>query len=139
MTIELLYLTLTAILTGLLWIPAVAGQIQGRGFLQPGDYVTLPTSPLADWAVRADRAHQNAVENFAIFAAVVVVANLIDVSTLATVIATAVYFWARLTHAVVMIVGFKYVMARTLIFAVGWAAFLTLGFEVLRVGLWTAG
>ena len=76
------YLMLTAILTGVLWIPSVVGQVQSRGFLQPEDYVNLPTSPLKPWAVRANRAHQNAIENFAQFAAVVIVAHLANVSSL---------------------------------------------------------
>ncbi|MFT4623987.1 MAG: putative MAPEG superfamily protein [Myxococcota bacterium] len=132
MTTELTYLVLTAILTGLLWIPSVLGQIQSRGFLKPKDYVHLPDSPLADWAVRANRAHQNAVENFSSFAAVVLVGHLAGVSTTATVTAAMVYFFARVVHAIVFISGFKHLMARTMVFTVAWGAFLVFAIEVLR-------
>jgi len=134
MTTELTYLILTAILTGVLWIPSVAGQVHSRGFLQPTDYVKLPTSQLSDWATRANRAHVNAVENFSTFAAVVIVGHLVGVSTSLTAGAAAVFFFARLAHAIIFISGFKYAMARTGIFTVAWAAFLVIAVEVLRHG-----
>ena len=65
MTTELFYLLLTAILTGVLWIPVVIGYVLSRGPLKPSDYKVAPTSPLPDWVNRAHRAHMNAVENFA--------------------------------------------------------------------------
>ena len=60
---ELFYLLLTAILTGVLWIPVVIGYVTARGLLAPEDYKVAPTSPLPDWVNRANRAHMNAVEN----------------------------------------------------------------------------
>ena len=81
MKIELLFLLLTAILTGLLWIPVVIGYVVSRGLLKPVDYKVAPTSPLPAWVNRANRAHINAVENFAQFAAVVVIAQFVGVST----------------------------------------------------------
>ena len=73
MKIELLYLLLTAILTGVLWIPVVIGYVKTRGPLTDESYKVAPTSPLPPWVSRANRAHVNAVENFAPFAAVVLV------------------------------------------------------------------
>ncbi len=134
MTTELMYLLLTALLTGVLWIPSVLGQVRSRGLLQPQDYVTLPTAPLSDWATRANRAHLNAVENFSTFAAVVLVGHLLGVSTGLTAGAAAVFFFARLAHAAVFLAGVKHFMARTLVFTVAWAAFLVLAEEVLRLG-----
>ncbi len=135
MTPELTYLLFTAILTGVLWIPAVLGQVASRGVLQPQDYVTLPTSPLKDWARRADRAHKNAVENFSAFAAVVLVGHLLDVHSALTAACAAIYFWARLAHAAVFLAGVKQFMARTVVFTVAWAAWLVLALAVLRAGL----
>ncbi len=131
MTTELSYLMLTAILTGVLWIPAVLGQVASRGMLTPDDYVTLPTSPLKDWAIRANRAHINAVENFAQFAAVVIVAHLLGYNTGLTAACAAIFFWARLAHAVIFIAGVKQLMARTLLFTVSWAAWLVMTLAVL--------
>ncbi|MDJ0826030.1 MAG: MAPEG family protein [Rhodobacter sp.] len=135
MTAELTYLLLTALLAGVLWIPSVLGQVQSRGTLKPDDYVTLPTSPLADWATRANRAHLNMVENFSIFAAVVLVAHVLGIHTGLTAACAAIFFWARLAHALVFIAGIKQLMLRTVIFTVAWAAWLVLALEVLRKGL----
>jgi uncharacterized MAPEG superfamily protein len=132
MTIELRYLLFTAILTGALWIPVVIGYVSARGPLKPQDYKTAPTSKLPDWVNRANRAHVNAVESLAPFAAVVLVAHAAGVSTPLTVLGATVYFWARLAHAVVHIAGVPVLRARTVIFTVGFFAFLTIAIEILR-------
>ena len=132
MTTELLYLLLTAILTGVLWIPVVIGYVKTRGPLKPSDYVVAPSAPLPAWVNRANRAHVNAVENLVPFAVVVLVAHAAQVSTAVTANAAAVYFYARLAHAVVHITGFSLFRARTLLFTVAWIAFMTFAVEVLR-------
>ncbi|MSQ54389.1 MAG: MAPEG family protein [Betaproteobacteria bacterium] len=132
MKTELFYLLLTTLLTGVLWIPVVIGYVSLRGLPKPIDYVIAPTGPLPHWVNRANRAHMNAVENFATFAAVVLVAHAIGVSTSVTQTCAAVYFYARLAHAVVHISGFSMFMARTILFTVSWIAFITFAVEVLR-------
>jgi uncharacterized MAPEG superfamily protein len=132
MTPELTYLLYTAILTGVLWIPVVIGYVLSRGPLKPSDYKVVPTSPLPDWVDRANRAHLNAVENFATFAAVVLIAHVAGVSTSVTESCAAVYFYARTAHAVVHIGGFSLFMVRTVLFTVAWIAFVTFAIEVLR-------
>ena len=132
MTTELRYLVFTAILTGALWIPVVIGYVVARGPLKPVDYKVPPTSPLPDWVTRANRAHLNAVESLGPFAAVALVAHAAGVSTPVTTTAAAVFFGARVAHAVVHISGFSLLMARTLIFTVGWGAFMAFAVEVLR-------
>jgi uncharacterized MAPEG superfamily protein len=131
---ELFYLTLTALLTGTLWVPVVIGYVRTRGPLRAEDYKVAPTSPLPDWVNRANRAHMNAVESFAPFAAVVLTASACHVSTSVTAVAAMIYFWARVAHAVVHISGFGMFLARTLIFTVGWAAFVAIAVEILRQG-----
>jgi len=132
MKTELLYLLLTAILTGILWIPVVIGYATSRGPLTPADYKTAPTSALPDWVNRANRAHLNAVENIAPFAAVVLIAQATGFSTALTASCAAVYFYARLVHAAVHISGFGVFMARTVVFTVAWAAFMTYALALLR-------
>jgi uncharacterized MAPEG superfamily protein len=131
MKTELVYLLLTAILTGVLWIPVVIGYVATRGPLTPAAYKVAPTSPLPDWVNRANRAHMNAVENLAPFAAVVLVAQAAGVSTAVTQICAAVYFYARVAHAVIHISGFGLFMARTLAFTVAWGAFIAFAVVVL--------
>jgi uncharacterized MAPEG superfamily protein len=74
----------------------------------------------------------NAVESFAPFAAVVLVGHAAGISDGTTVAAAAVFFWARLAHAVVHVSGFSAFRARTVLFSVGFLAFMTFAVEVLR-------
>ena len=94
MTRELFWLTLTVILTGLLWVPYILNRCQVRGL---GGAMANPSrndKPHAEWATRLMFAHDNAVENLIIFAPLVLILNAIDYSTKWTVLACAVYFWA---------------------------------------------
>jgi len=117
---ELQWLTWTVILTGLLWVPYILDRIMVRGLLgamanpSPGDRAQ------SAWAQRLQKAHYNAVENLVIFATLVLTLQVMHHSTESTVLACAVYFWARLVHAVVFMLGIPVV--RTLAFAVGFAA-----------------
>lgn len=131
MTTELLYLLLTAILTGVLWIPVVIGYVSSRGPLTPSAYEVAPTSPLPNWVNRANRAHLNAVENFAPFAAVVLIAHAAGVSSAITMNCAAIYFFARVAQAVIHISGFGRLMARTVAFTLAWVAFITFAVVVL--------
>ena len=132
MKTELFYLLLTSVLTGALWIPVVIGYVSSRGFPTPSDYRTAPTSQLPDWVNRANRAHLNAVESFAPFAAVVLIANATGVSNAMTESCAAVYFYARVAHAVIHISGFGRLMARTVSFTVAWVAFVVFSVAVLQ-------
>ncbi len=132
MKTELFYLMLTAILTGVLWIPVVIGYVTSRGPLTPENYKTAPTTPLPDWVNRANRAHLNAVENIGPFVAVVLTAQVVGVSTSLTATCAAIYFYARLVHAIVHISGFGLFMARTIAFTVAWIAFMTYAVVVLQ-------
>ena len=92
MPTELLYLFLTSILLALLWIPHIIGQVRFNGPLQPEEYVTLREPATHDYIKRADRAHINLVEQFGAFGGLVVVAQLVQVSTALTAGAAAVFF-----------------------------------------------
>ena len=131
MTTELNFLMSTALLTGILWIPVVIGMVKTRGMLTPADYKVAPTSPLPEWVNRANRAHINAVENFAPFAAVVLVAHVLQISSSVTVACAAIFFYGRLAHAIVHIMGIY--LVRTLVFTISWAAFLVFAIETLRL------
>ena len=132
MNSEIVYLLLTAVLTGVLWIPVVIGYVKTRGPLSPETYRVAPTDPLPPWVNRANRAHQNAVENFGPFAAVVLIGQLMNVHTELTVACAAIYFYARLAHAVVHVSGFGQFRARTLLFTIGWIAFIVYAVALLR-------
>jgi uncharacterized MAPEG superfamily protein len=131
MTRELLWLTLTVILTGLLWIPYVLNRCQVRGL---GGAMANPSrndKPLAEWATRMMFAHDNAVENLIIFAPLVLILAQLDYSTTWTVSACAVYFWARVAHIIVYSMGLP--VFRTLAFTVGFFAQVVLALAIFRI------
>ncbi len=131
MKTELVYLLLTAVLTGVLWIPVVIGYVSAGRELTPATYRRAATTALPDWVNRANRAHLNAVENFAPFAAVVLVAQATGVANGVTAACAAIYFYARLAHAVIQVSGFGLFLARTVVFTIAWLAFGTYAVVVL--------
>lgn len=128
MTKELLWLTLTVILTGLLWIPYILDRIVVRGLMGAMANPSRGDKPQSGWAQRLYFAHTNAVENLMIFAPLVLILDAMNYSTKATVMACAVYFWARLAHVIVYTLGVP--VLRTLAFAVGFAAQVVLALAV---------
>ena len=127
---ELFWLALTATMTGLFWMPYILNRAFRAGV--PGAFLTpkMEAPPAeAEWALRAKRAHSNAVENLVVFATLVVVAQLAGVSNQTTALAAAIYFWARLGHYVVLALGIPY--ARTLIWTVSWVAEMVIAWQVL--------
>lgn len=120
MTRELFWLTLTAGLTGLLWIPYMWDRMMVRGLMGSMANPSRDDKPQAPWAQRLYFAHTNAVDNIAVFAPLVLILNAIDYSSRWTVLACAVYFWSRLAHAVIY--GFGIVVLRTVVFLIGFAA-----------------
>ena len=131
MTRELFWLTLTVILTGLLWVPYILNRIQVRGVSGAMANPTRTDRPQAEWANRLMFAHDNAVENLIVFAPLVLILNAADVSTPTTVLACAVYFWSRVVHLIVYTAGLP--ILRTLAFVVGFAAQAVLAVAILRL------
>jgi uncharacterized MAPEG superfamily protein len=129
MSKELLWLTLTVILTGLMWIPYILDRIMVRGLMGAMANPSRNDKPQSPWAQRLYFAHTNAVENLVIFAALVLILTAIHHSTMSTMIACAVYFWARLAHAIIYTMGVP--VLRTLSFAVGFFAQVILVLAVL--------
>lgn len=131
MSTELSMLTWTAGLTAVLWIPYILGHIINVG-LMPAITYQADETPKPAWAERAKRAHYNAIENLVPFAALILVAHLINVSNAATVWAAVVYFWARVAHYVLYTAGVPF--ARTITFAIGWAAMVCIFWQIVTAG-----
>src|SRR6202021_2113670 len=110
MSTDLKYLALTAILTASLGIPYIIAQVRTNGPLTPPNYSDPTPRALPPWGKRADRAYMNAVETFAPFAALVIVAHLAGKAE-ATAFWAVSYFWMRLAHPVVYLLGPPYVRA----------------------------
>ena len=131
MTSELYWLMLTVLMTSLFWLPYILDRLAVRG-LWPAIADDKPETgePHSLWAKRAIKAHANAVENLALFAPAVLALHVLNISTPATRMAAATYFFARLVHFLVYVTGVP--VARTLAFVVGWAATFILIASLLR-------
>jgi uncharacterized MAPEG superfamily protein len=127
---ELYALTLVSAATALMWVPYVCARMMTHGVTRaigvPGpDYpVDVP------WADRARRAHLNAIENLAVFAPLVLVGAIIEVSTPVTVLSAWIYVVARLVHYVIYVAGIPVI--RTLAFLAGACATLAIAVAILR-------
>ena len=131
MTKELYWLTLTVLMTALLWLPYVLDRMVVRG-LMGAMSAAVPESgkPQSGWAQRAASAHWNAVENLAIFAPAVLTAHVLNISTHGTQMAVVLYFFARLAHFIVYTLGVPVV--RTLAFTAGWVAQIIVLISILK-------
>jgi len=125
---ELTYLVAVTLLTAVMWIPYVLDRMTVRGLTDTVGYPDSP-KPQSGWARRMIAAHDNAVENLVVFAALVLAANAAGVSNTATVTACAVYFWARAAHFIAY--SFAWPWVRTLAFVVGFVAQIVLAWQIL--------
>ena len=128
MTTELTYLTLVTTLTALMWIPYILNMIMVRGLLDAVGYPEDP-APLSPWAASMKAAHANAVENLAVFAALVLIAHAAGVSNAATAMACQVYLWTRIVHLLSYTARIPWV--RTISFVVGFGCQVTLAWQLL--------
>jgi uncharacterized MAPEG superfamily protein len=104
MTPELLYLVWSAALTLVLALIAVSGATLEVGLPRlAGNRENMPE--MSGWAGRAARAHRNMLENLILFAILVFAARLLNVSNAMTLLGAQLFFWGRLAHAIIYIIG----------------------------------
>ena len=127
------WLTASTVLTALLWVPYILERMASLGIMgamQPVDPEDVEKQSL--WAQRARRAHYNAVENLVVMGVLVLTAHAMGVSENGTVLlATQMYFWARLVHFPVAAGGIPF--ARTLAFLTGWAAQMMVALVIMGI------
>jgi uncharacterized MAPEG superfamily protein len=128
MSKELMWLTYTVILTGVLWIPYVLDRAFVRGLMGSMANPSPTLKPQSPWAQRLQAAHYNTVENLVVFAALVLILHAINHSTESTILACALFFWARLAYVVVYAFGIPGL--RTLAFVAGFVAQVMLAVAV---------
>jgi uncharacterized MAPEG superfamily protein len=128
MQTELLYLVLVTVLTALIWIPYILDRVAIWGLTDAVGYPDNP-KPQSAWARRMMAAHDNAVENLVVFAALVLAAHALGVSNAATAGACVVYFWARAVHLAAY--TFRIPWVRTLAFTVGWVCQMVIAWQIL--------
>ncbi|MEM8591806.1 MAG: MAPEG family protein [Pseudomonadota bacterium] len=132
MTTELFWLTMTMALAASLWIPFIIRVTT----TQAGEAVDNGLPRYADMgraAQLANRAHINLVEQGMPFAALVILAHMLEVSSLATGLAAAAFFWLRLAHAGVMLWVDRQIPIRPIIFTLAWSCSVTFVVEILRL------
>lgn len=132
-----LYLTLSGVLTLLLWTPYIIARLFSWGL---GTFLNNYPENFPDeqpkqalWATRAQRAHLNMVETMPAFIAVVIGASQLNISDSAVLLTitfwVTIFFWSRLVHAVVYIAGIPYL--RTPVYLVSWVAILMIASTIL--------
>ena len=128
MNAELMYLTWVTVLTGVLWIPYILDRIVVWGLIDTVGYPASP-KPQSGWADRLIKAHNNAIENLVVFAALVLTAQAAGIVGGVVATAAALYFWARVVH--VLAYTFAVPWIRTVAFVVGWVAQAMIAWQLL--------
>jgi uncharacterized MAPEG superfamily protein len=131
MKTELFWLTLTITMTALFWVPYIINRMQEIGVWTALRNPKPDEPPKAQWAHRMTHAHRNAVENLVIFAPLVLTLSATGTSTSLTASATVLYFFARAAHFVIYTLGIPFF--RTVAFAAGVVAQLTIALTLLRI------
>lgn len=130
MSTEMQYLAWTALLTAALWIPYAVAQVATNGPLKSENFRDPTPRPLPLWGQRAGRVQANAVESFAPYAALVLIVQVTGKADAMTAFWAGLFFWARLAHVVVYLLGLPHV--RTLVFVTGFVAVAGLFYEIMR-------
>lgn len=128
MSTDLSMLAWTSGFTSILWIPYILARMGKYGVVATVGHEAVD-KPLAGWANRARKAHNNAIENLAIFAALVLAAHVTGATNDATAAASVAYLIARLVHFPVYVAGIPYL--RTLAFTVGWLSQVCIFFQIV--------
>ena len=117
---ELIWLTAVCAFTGVLWVPYIIDRMREHGVWPALRNPNHDQRPKAAWADRLMWAHVNAVENLAVFAPLALAVHVAGVGSAATATACAVFFFARVAHAVIYTAGVP--VARTMAFLAGFVA-----------------
>ena len=131
LTSELYWLTLTVLMTALMWLPYIVNRLLEQGILPALWDPQGETATRAAWADRMMRAHDNAVENLVIFAPLVLMLHATGMNNDTTALACMAYFYARAVHFLVFSFGIPGL--RIPAFAVGVTAQFVLGLTLLGV------
>lgn len=121
---EVYWLLLTILMTALMWVPYIINRILEQGVITAIMDPYGVTEAKAPWANRMMSAHVNAVENLVLFAPLVILLMLYEAGTEQTVLATKVYFFARLAHF--LLFTFAVPVLRIVSFLTGFAAEMVL-------------
>jgi uncharacterized MAPEG superfamily protein len=114
MTTDLWMLVYTALLSMFFFFAYLPGRAGVPGGLAWAFGNRETSLAVPAWTSRAERAHQNLVENLAPFAILVLVAHVAGKTNATTALGATLFFWARVAHAAAYIAGIIYL--RTAVF-----------------------
>jgi uncharacterized MAPEG superfamily protein len=130
MTTDLTLLVWTAVFATVLPFAYVASLLTVNGGFAWGlGNRERPLATRPAWADRAQRAHDNLVENFVPFAALVLVAHASGHANASTALGAQLFFYARLVYTALYIAGVT--PWRTLAYAVGQTGLLLIALQLL--------
>ncbi len=130
-SVELTWLIAIAIITASMWMPYILESFVRRGIFATMGNPSPNDPPMPAWADRAKRAHLNAMDNLAIFAAVVLSAIFLNKTGGGVQTAVIVFVLARIAHYIVFVAGIPVV--RTLTFLIGFFATLYIACAALGI------
>ncbi len=119
-----LILTITA--TALMWVPYIINMIFTQGLVTAMGYEE-DAPEMSPWAIRAKKAHYNAVENLVLFAPLILGLGVLGEHSGAVATSAMIYFVARIVHYIVYTARIPYL--RTLTFAVAWSSVMFLAWR----------
>lgn len=131
LTNELFWLAATLIMTSLFWVPYILNRMKEQGIWNALYEPHGETKAIAPWAERMMRAHENAVENLVIFAPLVLMLYALGISSEATALACAIYFFARAVHYLAFSLGIP--LLRVLTFLIGFSCQLFIALKLINV------
>lgn len=126
---ELVYTTLTAAFTGVIWMPIIVNRLVEMGPWKALSNPEPDVRPHADWAYRLAHAHRNAIENLVVFAPLAIIVHVLGLSSPLTASAAAIFLYVRIAHAVIYTFGIP--LFRTIAFFIGFLCQMTLAARVL--------
>ena len=129
MTTELYWLTLSILLTSVLWLPYILNRLAEQGFFKALWDPDGETKTNVAWADRLMSAHVNAVENLVLFAPLILMLHSLGMNTKLTATAAMLYFFSRLAH--VIFFTFRVPVLRIVAFFGGFIAQMILLFTLL--------
>ena len=78
---ELAYVALTALFTGVLWVPIIVNRLAEMGPWRALKNPEPDVRPHADWAYRLANAHRNAIENLVVFGPLAIAVHVLQLGT----------------------------------------------------------
>lgn len=126
---EILYTTLTAAFTGVIWVAIILNRLAEMGPWKALSNPEPDVRPHANWAYRMGHAHRNAIENLVVFAPLAIMVHVLGLGSPLTACAAAIFFFARVAHAVIYTFGIP--LLRTIAFFAGFLCEMALAARIL--------